>query len=57
LRQLPSTFINMPDVTIPPLLGVACLALAAAIGVASSAWPAWSASRRPIVDALRFTDY
>jgi putative ABC transport system permease protein len=56
LRQLPSTFVNMPDVKIPPLMVMACLAMAAAIGVVSSAGPAWSASRKPIVEALRFTD-
>jgi ABC-type antimicrobial peptide transport system permease subunit len=46
----------MPDIVIPPLLGLACLAIAATIGVASSAVPAWSASRKSIVEALRFTD-
>jgi putative ABC transport system permease protein len=56
LRQQPSTFFNMPDIVIPPLLGLACLAIAATIGVASSAVPAWSASRKSIVEALRFTD-
>ena len=56
LRQLPSTFVNMPDVKIPPLFVMGCLAMAAAIGVVSSAGPAWSASRKPIVEALRFTD-
>jgi putative ABC transport system permease protein len=56
LRQLPSTFVNMPDVKIPPLMVMGCLAMAAAIGVVSSAGPAWSASRKPIVEALRFTD-
>jgi putative ABC transport system permease protein len=56
LRQQPSTFFNMQDIVIPPLLGLACLAIAATIGVASSAAPAWSASRKPIVEALRFTD-
>ncbi|MEX2264507.1 MAG: FtsX-like permease family protein [Bryobacteraceae bacterium] len=56
LQQLPSTIMNMPDVAIPPVLGLACLAIAAAIGVVSSTGPAWSASRKPIVEALRFTD-
>ena len=56
LRQQPSTFFNMQDIVIPPLLGLACLAIAATIGVASSAAPAWSASRKSIVEALRFTD-
>jgi putative ABC transport system permease protein len=56
LRQMPSTFLNMPDITIPPVLGVACLAIAAAIGIISSVVPAWSASQKPIVEALRFTD-
>jgi putative ABC transport system permease protein len=56
LHQVPSTFLNMPDITIPPLLSLACLAIAAAIGTASSTWPAWSASRKPIVEALRSTN-
>jgi putative ABC transport system permease protein len=56
LRQLPSTFVNMPDVTIPPVLAIICLALAGTIGIASSMGPAWLAARKPIVEALRFTD-
>jgi ABC-type antimicrobial peptide transport system permease subunit len=32
------------------------LGLAALIGVVSCSIPAWSASRRPIVEALRVTD-
>jgi putative ABC transport system permease protein len=53
LHQVPSTFLNMPDITIPPMLSLACLAIAAVIGMASSTWPAWSASRKSIVEALR----
>jgi ABC-type antimicrobial peptide transport system permease subunit len=33
-----------------------CLGVAALIGVVSCLIPAWAASRRPIVAALRFTD-
>jgi putative ABC transport system permease protein len=56
LQQMPSTFVNMPDISIPPVLGLACLAIAAAIGLASSTGPAWSASHKSIVEALRATD-
>ncbi len=56
LHTLPSSFLNMPDIKIPPLLGLVCLAIAAVIGVLSSVGPAWSASQKPIVEALRFKD-
>jgi putative ABC transport system permease protein len=56
LRKMPSTFFNMPDFAIPPILSMGCLAIAASIGLVSSCWPAWLASRKPIVEALRYTD-
>lgn len=56
LQQMPSTVVNMPDLKIPPLLGLACLALAAAIGLVSSTAPALTASRKSIVEALKSTD-
>jgi putative ABC transport system permease protein len=55
-RQMPSTFANMNKITVPPSMAALCLLAAALIGVVSCAVPAWSASRRPIVTALRFTD-
>jgi len=39
-----------------PVNGAACVLTAAAVGVASAFVPAWGASRRPIVEALRSTD-
>jgi putative ABC transport system permease protein len=56
LQSVPSTFINMPDLKIPPLLGALCLAIAALIGLISSTGPAWIASRKTIVEALKHTD-
>ncbi len=38
-----------------PLLVLLCLAIAGVIGFISSVFPAWSASRTPIVEALRHT--
>jgi hypothetical protein len=38
-----------------PIAGL-CLAVAAVLGVISCFVPAWTASRRPIVESLRFTD-
>jgi putative ABC transport system permease protein len=56
LQSIPSTVINMPDLKIPPLLGALCLAVASLIGLISSTGPAWIASRKTIVDALKHTD-
>lgn len=56
LRTLPSTFINMGILTVPPWVTLSCLLIAVTIGLASSIVPAWGASRRSIVEALRFTD-
>jgi putative ABC transport system permease protein len=39
-----------------PVNAAACVFTAAAVGLASAFVPAWSASRRPIVEALRSTD-
>jgi ABC-type lipoprotein release transport system permease subunit len=33
-----------------------CLLAAALIGIVSSLWPAWTASRKPIIEALRYND-
>ena len=56
LRTLPSTFVNMSSLTVPPWVTIFCLLIAVSIGVISSLIPAWSASRRSIVEALKFTD-
>ena len=56
VRRLPSTFANMSQITVPPSVAAICLLVAIMIGIISSILPAWGASRRPIVEALRFTD-
>jgi len=56
LRTLPSTFANMSQITVPPSVALLCLLIAVTIGVVSSIIPAWGASRRSIVEALKFTD-
>lgn len=56
LRTLPSVFVNTSLITVPPSVAIFCLLIAATIGIVSSLVPAWGASRRSIVDALRFTD-
>lgn len=43
------------NLAITPTTGVICLAAALLIGLISSFLPAWSASRTPIVDSLRYT--
>jgi putative ABC transport system permease protein len=56
LRTMPSTFTNNSQITMPPWVVLLCLLIAVTIGVVSSIIPAWGASRRSIVEALRFTD-
>lgn len=56
LRTLPSTFVNTSQLTLPLSVTLLCLLIAVTIGVVSSIIPAWGASRRSIVEALRFTD-
>lgn len=55
-RQMPSMFTDMSRIMLPTYMWGICLAVAALIGLASSLWPAWGAARKPIVEALRFTD-
>jgi len=55
-RQMPSLFTDMSRIVLPPYMWGICLLVAALIGLASSLWPAWGAARKPIVEALRFTD-
>jgi putative ABC transport system permease protein len=58
LRELPSamTFGVFTQATVNPSVAIICLLVAGLIGLISSIVPAWGASRRPIVEALRFTD-
>ncbi len=45
-----------PVAAFDPVNAAACVFTAAAVGLASALVPAWGASRRPIVEALRSTD-
>lgn len=56
IRNAPSMFADFSAITLPPQMILLCLTLAATIGVVSSLIPAWGASRRSIVDALKETD-
>jgi putative ABC transport system permease protein len=58
LREVPSamTFGVFSQATVRPSVAIICLLVAGLIGLISSIVPAWGASRRPIVEALRFTD-
>jgi putative ABC transport system permease protein len=56
LRQSPTTFVDLKALEIPVSVGALCLLVAALVGLLSCAVPAWSASRRSIIDSLRFTD-
>lgn len=56
IRGLPSTFANLSQITLPPSVIVICLLVAMLIGFVSSIIPAWGASSRPIVEALKVTD-
>ncbi|MBM3813220.1 MAG: ABC transporter permease [Acidimicrobiia bacterium] len=56
LRESPSMFTDMSRITVPPPVALIAMGVAAAIGILSCVVPAYNASRRPIVEALRFTD-
>lgn len=56
LRHTPIVFVDLKALTLELPVIALCLGLAAFIGFVSSFVPAWSASGRPIVDALRFND-
>jgi putative ABC transport system permease protein len=56
VRKAPAFISQLKTLSIEPRVAVTCLAVAAAIGVVSSFVPAWSASRTPIVEALRRND-
>ncbi|MBM3734915.1 MAG: FtsX-like permease family protein [Acidobacteria bacterium] len=56
LSGLPSTFVDMTRFTLTPAVAAGCMAVALVIGVVSSFVPAWNASRRNILEALRVTD-
>jgi putative ABC transport system permease protein len=56
LRDVPLLLIDLRRVQLTAQAVAVTLCLAALIGAASAAWPAWSAARRPIVLALRFRE-
>ena len=56
LRHVPVMFFSLRRLGLPLWILAANVLLAMAVGVVSSFFPAWNASRRPIVTCLRFTD-
>jgi putative ABC transport system permease protein len=56
MRMAPAFIAQLKSLTIHPLVGAACLAVAAVIGLVSSLVPAWGAANTPIVEALRRND-
>jgi len=56
LRRSPTTFADLKMLHVPYSVIALSLLLAVFIGLASAAIPAWSASKRPIIDCLRFND-
>jgi len=56
LRHVPVMFFSLRRLGLPLWILAGNVVLAMAVGVVSSFFPAWNASRRPIVTCLRFTD-
>jgi putative ABC transport system permease protein len=56
LRHGPAIVEQTRNLTVQPPVALLLAGVAVAIGVASSAVPAWNAARTTILDALRFTD-
>ena len=56
LQHVPVMFISLRRLSVPFWVLAASVLLSMMVGVASSFFPAWNASRRPIVTCLRFTD-
>jgi len=56
IRSLPSTFADLSRLSVTPAVAAICLLVAGLIGLVSSFIPAWGAARRPIVEALKFSD-
>ncbi len=56
IAQAPTLYADMKSLAVNSWVAAIGLGLAALIGVVSCSIPAWSASRRTIVEALRFTD-
>jgi putative ABC transport system permease protein len=56
IRTLPSMFADLSQLRITASVAVICLFAAGMIGLVSSFIPAWGASRRPITEALKYSD-
>jgi putative ABC transport system permease protein len=56
MRHVPMMFVSLKALAVPSWVLGGSLLLAVAVGVASSFFPAWNASRRAITSCLRFTD-
>ncbi len=56
LRAMPSTFADMSRIDIHPPIAMLGMAVSLVIGLVSSVIPAYSASSRPILEALRSND-
>ncbi len=56
VRSAPVFIQQLKTLSLAPSVAAACVGVAAFIGLVSAAAPAWSASRTPIVEALRASD-
>jgi putative ABC transport system permease protein len=56
IRSFPSTFADLSQLRVTASVAAICLLVAGLIGLISSFIPAWGASRRPIIDSLKFSD-
>lgn len=56
LHNVPVIFVDLKALSISPVLAIVALLLAAAIGTLSSAVPAWTASRRGVIECLKLAD-
>jgi len=56
MRHAPVLFTQIKTLAFGPFVTMVCFSVAVAIGLASSALPAWRASRMSVVEALRSTD-
>lgn len=56
VRQLPAFIGQLKTLDVAPSVALACLAIAAIVGLVSSFMPAWGAARANILDALRGVD-
>jgi putative ABC transport system permease protein len=56
MRKAPGFIGQIKTLSIHPPVALACLGVAASIGLISSLVPAWGAARTPIVEALRTSD-